>query len=143
MTPPRHSCWLMQGAALAASFAMVGLAVAEPQTQQAGSDRQPTIKELMRRLEERDALIVDLQRRVGELAAKRHTGRSRAARHTTTGGCQARALGATGSLHRPSRSHRHRPKRLQGLKAAQRRQRPANSRSMRRRPSARWTGHWW
>jgi len=57
----------MQGAALAASFSMVGLVVAEPRTEQAGSDPQPTIKELMRRLEERDALIVDLQRRVGEL----------------------------------------------------------------------------
>ena len=74
----------MQGAALAASFAMVGLVVAEPRTEQAGSDPQPTIKELMRRLEERDALIVDLQRRVGEArAAKRHTGRSGAARHTS------------------------------------------------------------
>ena len=67
MTPPRRSRWLMQGAALAAPFAMVGLVVAEPQTEQAGSDPQPTIKELLRRLEERDALIVDLQRRVGEL----------------------------------------------------------------------------
>jgi hypothetical protein len=67
MTPPRRSRWLMQGAALAAPFAMVGLVVAGPQTEQAGSDPQPTIEELMRRLDERDALIVDLQRRVGEL----------------------------------------------------------------------------
>ena len=67
MTPPRRLRWLMQGAAVAASLAMVGLVVAEPQTEQAGPDPQPTIKELLRRLEERDALIVDLQRRVGEL----------------------------------------------------------------------------
>ena len=98
MTPPRRSRWLMQGAALAASFAMVGLVVAEPRTEQAGSDPQPTIKELLRRLKERDALIVDLQRRVGERAAKRHSGRSRAARHTATGGCQARALSAARSF---------------------------------------------
>ena len=67
MAPSRRFRWRMQGAALAASFAMVGLVVAEPRTEQAGSDPQPTIQELMRRLEERDALIVDLQRRVGEL----------------------------------------------------------------------------
>ncbi len=57
----------MQGAALAAAFAMVGPVVAGPQTEEARSDLPPTIKELLRRLEERDALIVDLQRRVGEL----------------------------------------------------------------------------
>jgi hypothetical protein len=67
MTPHRRSRWLMQGAALAASFATVGLVVAGPPTEQAGSDPQPTMEELLRRLEERDALIVDLQRRVGEL----------------------------------------------------------------------------
>ncbi len=67
MTPPRGSRQLMQGAALGASFALVGLVVAGPQTKQAGSHPQPTMEELMRRLEERDALIVDLQRRVGEL----------------------------------------------------------------------------
>jgi hypothetical protein len=67
MTPPRRSRWLMQGVALAASFATAGLVVAAPETEQAGSDRQPTIQELMRRLEHRDAVIVDLQRRVGEL----------------------------------------------------------------------------
>ena len=68
----------MQGAALAASFAMVGLVVAEPRTGQAGSDPQPTIKELMRRLEGRDALIVDLQRRVGELERQSATPPDRA-----------------------------------------------------------------
>ena len=78
MTPPRRSRWLMQGAALAASFAMVGLVVAEPRTEQAGSDPQPTIKELLRRLEERDALIVDLQRRVGELERQSATTADRA-----------------------------------------------------------------
>jgi len=78
MTPSRRSRWLMQGAALAASFAMVGLAVAEPPTEQAGSDPQPTIKELLRRLEERDALIVDLQRRVGELERQSATKADRA-----------------------------------------------------------------
>ncbi len=67
MTPPRGSRRLMQGAALGASFALVGLVVAGPQTKQAGSHPRPTMEELMRRLEERDALIVDLQRRVGEL----------------------------------------------------------------------------
>ena len=75
MTPSR---WLMQGAALAAAFAMVGLVVAEPRTEQAGSDRQPTMEELMRRLEERDALIVDLQRRVGELERQSATTADRA-----------------------------------------------------------------
>ena len=67
MTPPRGSRRLMQGAALGAAFAMVGPVVAGPQTKQAGSDHPPTMEELLRRLEERDALIVDLQRRVGEL----------------------------------------------------------------------------
>jgi Putative MetA-pathway of phenol degradation len=77
MAPPRRR-WLMQGAALAAPFAMVGLVVAEPETEQGGSDPQPTIKELMRRLEERDALIVDLQRRVGELERQSATTADRA-----------------------------------------------------------------
>jgi len=57
---------------------MVGLVVAEPRTGQAGSDPQPTIKELMRRLEGRDALIVDLQRRVGELERQSATPPDRA-----------------------------------------------------------------
>ncbi|MDQ3583231.1 MAG: hypothetical protein M3495_17210 [Pseudomonadota bacterium] len=52
--------------------------MAEPETEQAGSDPQPTIKELMRRLEERDALIVDLQRRVGELERQSATPAHRA-----------------------------------------------------------------
>ena len=99
MTPPRRSRWLMQGAALAASFAMVGLVVAEPPTEQAGSDPQPTIKELLRRLEERDALIVDLQRRVGELERQSATPADRAPPVTpATGGCQARALSAARSF---------------------------------------------
>jgi len=68
----------MHGAALGASFALVGLVVAGPQTEQAGSDSQPTIEELMRRLEERDALIVDLQRRVGELERQSATTADRA-----------------------------------------------------------------
>ncbi len=67
MTPPGLSRCLKQGAAVAASFAMVGLVVAGPQAGQAASDPHPTIEELLRRLEERDALIADLQRRVGEL----------------------------------------------------------------------------
>jgi hypothetical protein len=67
MTPPGLSRYLKQGAAVAASFAMVGLVVAGPQTGQAASDPHPTIEELLRRLEERDALIADLQRRVREL----------------------------------------------------------------------------
>ena len=37
MTPPRGSRRLMQGVALGASFALVGLVVAGPQTKQAGS----------------------------------------------------------------------------------------------------------
>ncbi len=67
MTPPRRSRRLLQAAALVASLAMVGLVVAGPRTEQAGSDPQPTMEELLRRLKERDALIVDLQRRVGAL----------------------------------------------------------------------------
>jgi hypothetical protein len=65
MTAPRRSRW--QGAALAASFVMVGPVLAAPPTEQPDSDPQPTVKELLRRLEQRDAVIVDLQRRVGEL----------------------------------------------------------------------------
>jgi len=67
MTPPTRSRWLRQGAALAASFATAGLVVAAPPPEQAGSAPQPTNEELLRRLEQRDAVIVDLQRRVGEL----------------------------------------------------------------------------
>jgi hypothetical protein len=67
MTPPRPWRCLQQGAAVAASLALGGLVVAEPQRGEAASDSHPTIEQLLRRLEERDALIADLQRRVGEL----------------------------------------------------------------------------
>jgi hypothetical protein len=52
---------------VAACFAMVGVVVAEPLRGQAASDPHPTMEQLLRRLEERDTLIADLQRRVGEL----------------------------------------------------------------------------
>jgi hypothetical protein len=67
MTPPSPSRCLKPGAAVAACFAMVGLVVAEPLRGQAASDPHPTMEQLLRRLEERDALIADLQRRVEEL----------------------------------------------------------------------------
>jgi hypothetical protein len=68
MPQPSPSRSLKQGVAVAASFALAGLVVAEPQLeQQAASGHHPTVKELLRGLEERDALIADLQRRVGEL----------------------------------------------------------------------------
>lgn len=78
MTLPRRSRWPMQGAALAATFAMVGPVVAGPQAEQAASGLQPTIKELMRRLEERDALSADLQQRVVDLERQRATAADRA-----------------------------------------------------------------
>ena len=78
MTPPGRSRWLMQGACLAVSFVMGGLVVAGPPADQAGPDPQPTIKELMRAIEERDALIVDLQRRLEALERKSATPGDRA-----------------------------------------------------------------
>lgn len=67
MTQARPSRCLKQGASVAASFAMIGLVVGGASMAQAASGSHPTMEELLRRLEERDALIADLQRRVEAL----------------------------------------------------------------------------
>jgi hypothetical protein len=127
MTPPGLSRCLKQGAAVAASFAMVGLVVAGPQMGQAASDPHPTIEELLRRLEERDALIADLQRRVGELerqiaptAGRVPPVASSAEQESSTQAEEAPAVesGAAQAV-------------------------PGQFEVDRRRPSARWSGRWW
>jgi hypothetical protein len=79
MPPSKPLIWRRQGAAVAASLAFVGLVMAEPQSeQQAGSDPHPTLEQLLRRLEERDARIADLQQRVAALERQIATPASRA-----------------------------------------------------------------
>ena len=68
MTPVRGARVLMQGAALVASLAASQCGLAE----QPGSAPQATMQELMRQLQERDILILDLRRRVEAL--ERQTG---------------------------------------------------------------------
>jgi Putative MetA-pathway of phenol degradation len=79
MPPSKPLIWRKQGAAVAASLAFVGLVMAEPQSeQQAGPDPHPTLEQLLRRLEERDARIADLQQRVAALERQIATPASRA-----------------------------------------------------------------
>jgi hypothetical protein len=78
MPPPQLLVWLKQGATVAVSFTLVGPVMAEPQRGQATSDPQPTIEQLLRRLEERDALIADLQQRVEALERQIATRAARA-----------------------------------------------------------------
>jgi hypothetical protein len=167
MTPPTSSRCLKPGAVVAACFAMVGLVVAEPLRGQAAFDPHPTMEQLLRRLEERDALIADLQRRVEELERHIATTADRAppvneprvaaqpvpsVPPVASSAQQApskRSVGMRNASDRQGRrrpvqgrTHQPRPQRRQRLKAAQCRQRQANSRSTRRRLSARWSGRW-
>jgi hypothetical protein len=67
MILPKSLSWLKRGAVVAALFAIMGFAIASPPPESSVSTQQPTIEELLRRLEGRDALIADLQRRVRDL----------------------------------------------------------------------------
>lgn len=62
----KPSSWLKRGAVVIAPFAVMGLAAADPETPPVAG-QQPMVEELLRRLEKRDALIEDLQRRVKDL----------------------------------------------------------------------------
>jgi len=72
MTPLGRPCVLMQAAALVASLTLSQWGFA----QQPASERQPTMQDLMRQLQERDILILDLRRRVEAL--ERQTARTAA-----------------------------------------------------------------
>jgi hypothetical protein len=74
MPQPKPLIWLKQGAAVAASFALVGLVVAEPPR----GHPHLTLEQLLRRLEERDALIASLERRVRALEQQLATTTGRA-----------------------------------------------------------------
>lgn len=77
MPPPKPLTWRKQGTAVAASLALVGLVMAEPLRGQTVPDPHPTIAQLLRRLEERDARIADLQQRVAALEQRIATPASR------------------------------------------------------------------
>ena len=70
MTPLGRPCVLMQAAALVASLTLSQWGFG----QQPASEPQPTMQDLMRQLQERDSLILDLRRRVEAL--ERQTART-------------------------------------------------------------------
>lgn len=70
---PKSSSWLKRGATVVAPFAVMGLAIASPPSESSISTQQPAIEELLQRLEKRDALVADLQRRVRDLEQRATT----------------------------------------------------------------------
>ncbi len=77
MPPPKPLIWRKKATAVAASLALVGLVMAEPRRGQTVPDPDPTIAQLLRRIEERDARIADLQQRVAALEQRIATPASR------------------------------------------------------------------
>jgi hypothetical protein len=67
MPPSKPLRWRKHGAVVAAFLALGGRVAAEPPREQAVSDSYPTLEQLLQRLEERDVLIANLERRVRAL----------------------------------------------------------------------------